>query len=33
MIQRVAGGPLDPEPLLAQLRAKYGELYEVDVPA
>ena len=27
MIQRVAGGPLDPAPLLAQLRAKYGEIY------
>ncbi len=29
MIERVVGGPLDPDPLLAQLRAKYGELYEI----
>jgi carboxypeptidase Taq len=27
MIERVTGGPLDPGPLLAQLEAKYGELY------
>ena len=29
MAERALGGPLDPEPLLAQLRAKYGELYEI----
>jgi carboxypeptidase Taq len=29
MIERVTGGPLDPEPLLAQLRTKYGELYRL----
>ncbi|MFL5870710.1 MAG: carboxypeptidase M32 [Solirubrobacterales bacterium] len=29
MIERVTGGPLDPEPLLAQLRAKFGELYRL----
>ncbi|HEX2128605.1 MAG TPA: carboxypeptidase M32 [Solirubrobacterales bacterium] len=27
MIERVVGGPLDPEPLLTQLREKFGELY------
>mgnify|MGYP001073573178 CR=1 FL=1 len=27
MIERLTGGPLDPEPLLRQLRAKFGELY------
>ncbi len=27
MIERVTGGPLDPEPLLSQLRAKFGEIY------
>jgi carboxypeptidase Taq len=27
MIERVTGGPLDPEPLLAHLRAKFGEIY------
>ena len=27
MIERVAGGPLDPAPLLRHLRAKFGELY------
>ncbi len=27
MIERVTGGPLDPEPLLGQLRSKYGRLY------
>jgi carboxypeptidase Taq len=30
MIQRVTGSPLDPEPLLAQLRRKFGRLYEID---
>jgi carboxypeptidase Taq len=29
MIERLTGGPLDPGPLLAQLRAKFGELYEL----
>ena len=29
MTERVLGGTLDPEPLLAQLRMKYGELYGV----
>jgi carboxypeptidase Taq len=29
MIERAVGGPLDPAPLLAQLRAKFGELYEL----
>jgi carboxypeptidase Taq len=29
MIERLTGGPLDPAPLLAQLRAKFGELYEL----
>ena len=27
MIEKVTGGPLDPEPLLRHLRAKFGELY------
>ena len=27
LIERVTGGPLDPDPLLRQLRAKFGELY------
>ena len=27
MIEKVTGGPLDPEPLLRQLEAKFGELY------
>jgi carboxypeptidase Taq len=27
LIDEVAGGPLDPAPLLRHLRAKYGELY------
>jgi carboxypeptidase Taq len=27
LIRQVTGGPLDPAPLLAQLRAKYGEIY------
>ena len=27
MIERVCGGPLDPGPLLAQLRAKFGAVY------
>jgi carboxypeptidase Taq len=30
MIERVAGGPLDVGPLLGHLRAKYGEIYELD---
>ena len=30
MIERVTGGPLDPEPLLPQLRAKFGEIYRLD---
>jgi carboxypeptidase Taq len=29
MIERVTGGPLDPAPLLSQLREKFGELYEL----
>jgi carboxypeptidase Taq len=29
MIERVAGGPLDPAPLLAHLRTKFGALYEL----
>jgi carboxypeptidase Taq len=29
MIERAVGGPLDPGPVLAQLRGKYGELYEL----
>jgi carboxypeptidase Taq len=29
LIERVVGGPLDPAPLLAYLRAKFGELYGV----
>jgi carboxypeptidase Taq len=29
LVERVTGGPLDPEPLLRQLRAKFGELYEL----
>jgi carboxypeptidase Taq len=29
MIERVTGGPLDPEPLLTQLQTKYGELYRL----
>ena len=27
MVERVCGGPLDPRPLLAQLRAKFGPIY------
>ena len=27
MIERLTGGPLDPAPLLSQLRAKFGEIY------
>jgi carboxypeptidase Taq len=27
MIEKVTGGPLDPEPLLRQLESKFGELY------
>ncbi|MGH2953551.1 MAG: carboxypeptidase M32 [Solirubrobacterales bacterium] len=30
MIERVAGGPLDPEPLLRHLRAKFGEVYALE---
>ncbi len=30
MIERVAGGPLDPEPLLAQLREKFGAIYGLE---
>jgi carboxypeptidase Taq len=30
MIERIVGGPLDSDPLLRQLREKYGELYELD---
>jgi carboxypeptidase Taq len=30
MIQRVTGSPLDPEPLLRQLRAKFGEIYALE---
>jgi carboxypeptidase Taq len=30
MIERVTGGPLDPDPLLAQLRTKYGAIYGLD---
>ena len=30
LIERVTGGPLDPEPLLRQLRAKFGALYGLD---
>ena len=30
LIMRVAGGPLDPEPLLRQLRQKFGEIYRLD---
>ena len=30
MIERVAGAPLDPAPLLAQLRDKFGEIYGLD---
>ncbi len=29
MIERLAGGPLDPEPLLCHLRQKFGEIYEL----
>jgi len=29
LIEQVTGGPLDPEPMLAHLRAKYGALYEL----
>ena len=31
MAERALGGSLDPEPLLGQLRAKYGELYGVEL--
>jgi carboxypeptidase Taq len=27
LIEHATGGPLDPAPLLAHLRAKYGEIY------
>jgi carboxypeptidase Taq len=27
MVEKVTGGPLDPEPLLRHLEAKFGELY------
>jgi carboxypeptidase Taq len=30
MIDRIVGGPLDSEPLLRQLREKYGELYALE---
>jgi carboxypeptidase Taq len=30
MIERVTGGPLDPDPLVRHLEAKFGELYGVD---
>ena len=30
LIVRVAGGPLDPEPLLRQLRQKFSEIYRLD---
>ena len=30
LIVRVAGGPLDPEPLLRQLRQKFGEIYQLE---
>jgi carboxypeptidase Taq len=30
MIERIVGGPLDSEPLLRQLREKYGELYALE---
>ena len=29
MIERVCGGPLDPGPLIAQLRAKFGAVYDL----
>jgi carboxypeptidase Taq len=29
MIERVTGGPLDPEPLLRHLRHKFGEIYDL----
>jgi carboxypeptidase Taq len=33
MIERVAGGPLDPAPLLRQLEAKFGEIYQLGARA
>ena len=32
LIERVIGGPLDPEPLLGLPAAKYGELYGLGGP-
>lgn len=32
LIERVTGSPPDPRPLVAYLRCKYGELYDVSVP-
>ncbi|MBW3653506.1 MAG: carboxypeptidase M32 [Actinobacteria bacterium] len=29
LVEQAVGGPLDPEPMLAHLRAKYGALYEL----
>lgn len=31
LLERACGGPLDPEPLLRQLRAKFGEIYAVEL--
>jgi carboxypeptidase Taq len=31
LIERTCGGPFDPEPLLGQLRKKFGEIYEIEV--
>jgi carboxypeptidase Taq len=30
LVERVVGGPLDPQPLLRHLRTKFGEMYELD---
>ena len=29
LVERVLGGPIDPQPLLAYLRAKYGDIYRL----
>jgi carboxypeptidase Taq len=33
LLQRVVGGPIDPQPFLDHLRSKLGEVYELTLPA